>query len=97
MLFIAHDTNRSLPAEPSASREHKQYRRESFVCTALLNVLPDFLGTLRSNEADRNENVKKYTKGLISKTITLHLHQSFLYLSFLFLHDFDVKMPNSVF
>ena len=54
------------------------------------------IGTLRSNDADGNENVKK-TIGLISKTTTLHVHHAFLYISFLFLHDYDVKMPNFAF
>ena len=57
-----------------------------------LNML---LGTLTSNEADGNKNVKKKKKQLvfkISETSTL-----FLYLSFLFLHDYDVKMPNFAF
>ena len=54
------------------------------------------LGTLRSNDADGNENVKK-TKALISKTTTLHVHHAFLYISFLFLHDFVVKMSNFAF
>ena len=53
------------------------------------------VGTLRSNDADGNENVKE-TIGLISKT-TSHGHHAFLYISFLFLHDYDVKMPNLVF
>ena len=39
------------------------------------------LGTLRSNDADDNENVKKKTIGLISKTTTSHVHQTFLYIS----------------
>ena len=34
--------------------------------------------TLRSNDADGNENVKK-TIGFISKTTTLHVHHAFLY------------------
>ena len=34
------------------------------------------------------------TIGLISKTTTLHVHHTFLYISFPFLHDSDVKMPN---
>ena len=34
------------------------------------------IGTLRSNDADGNENVKK-TIGLISKTTTLHVHYTF--------------------
>ena len=32
--------------------------------------------------------------GLISKTTTSHVHHVFLYISFLFFHDYDVKMPN---
>ena len=51
------------------------------------------LGTLRSNDADGKENVKK-TIGFISKTTTLHVHHAFLHISFPFLHDYDVKMPN---
>ena len=54
------------------------------------------IGTLRSNNADGNENVKK-TIGLISKTTTSHVHHAFLYVSFLVLHDYDVKMPNFAF
>ena len=51
------------------------------------------IGTVRSNDADGKENVKK-TIGFISKTTTLHVHHAFLYISFPFLHDYDVKMPN---
>ena len=51
---------------------------------------------MRYNDVDSNENVKK-TKGLISKTTTLHVHHPFLFISFLFFHDFDVKMPNFAF
>ena len=54
------------------------------------------IGTLRSNDADDNKNVKK-TIGLISKTTTSHVHHNFLYISFPFLHDYDVKMPNFAF
>ena len=54
------------------------------------------LGTLRSNDTDDNENVKK-KKGLISKTAISHMHHTFLYISFPFLHDCDVKMPNFTF
>ena len=58
--------------------------------------LNSLLGTLRSNDADDNENVKK-TIGLISKTTTSHVHHTFLNISFPFLHDYDVKMPNFAF
>ena len=54
------------------------------------------VGTLRSNDADGNENIKK-TIGLISKTTTSHVYHAFLDISFLFLHDYDVKMPNLAF
>ena len=54
------------------------------------------IGTLRSNDADGNENVKK-TIGLISKTTTSHVHHTFFYISFPFLHDYDLKMPNFAF
>ena len=33
----------------------------------------------------------------MSKTKTLHMHHTFLYISFPFLHDFNVKMPNFAF
>ena len=32
--------------------------------------------------------------GLMSKTITLHVHHAFLYISLPSLHDYDGKMPN---
>ena len=38
------------------------------------------IGTLRSNDADGNENVTK-TIGFISKTTTLQVHHAFLYVS----------------
>ena len=62
----------------------------------MLEREPASLGTLRSNDADGKENVKK-TKGLISKTTTLHVHHAFLYISLPSLHDYDVKMPNFTF
>ena len=54
------------------------------------------MGTLRSNDADGNENVKK-TIGLISKTTTLHVHHAFCTFLCPFSHDYDVKMPNFAF
>ena len=59
-------------------------------------VVPSSLGTLRSNDTDDNENVKK-TIGLISKTTISHVRHTFLYISFPFLHNYDVKMPNFAF
>ena len=42
------------------------------------------------------ENVKK-TIGLIAKTTTLHVHHDRLYISYPFLHYYDVKMPDFAF
>ena len=41
------------------------------------------LGTLGSNDADGDENVKKKQKtvGFTTKTTTLHVHDPFLYIS----------------
>ena len=54
------------------------------------------IGTLRSNDADVNQNVIK-TIGLMSKTTTLHAHHNFMDTSFPFLPDYDVKMTNLAF
>ena len=54
------------------------------------------IGPLRSNNADGNENVKK-TIGLTSRKTSSHVHHPFLYISFLFLYDYDVKMANFAF
>ena len=43
-----------------------------------------------------NENLKKAI-GLKSKTTTSHVHRTFLFISFPFLHDYDVKMPDFAF
>ena len=58
-------------------------------------VAYNILGTLRSKDADGNENVKKAI-GLISKTTTSQVHYAFLYISFLFLQDYDVKIPKGI-
>ena len=66
---------------------------DTLVCYCSFTLV---IGTLRSNDADDSENVKK-TIGLISKTAISHVHHTFLYISFPFLHDCDVKMPNFAF
>ena len=61
----------------------------------MLRVLPpnrDFKIQRRGRQQERQKTI-----GLISKTTTLHVHHAFLYISFLFLHDYDVKMPNLAF
>ena len=40
---------------------------------------------------------RQKTLGLISKTTTSHAQHTFWYISFPFLHDYDVKMPNFAF
>ena len=54
------------------------------------------LGTLRSNDTDDSENVKK-TIGLISKTTTSHVHHTFCTFLPRFCTTYDVKMPNFAF
>ena len=69
----------------------------SFFKTASMSVFWAAVGTLRSNDADDNENVQNTTGLIISKTTTSHVHHTFLYISFPFLHDYDVKMPHFAF
>jgi len=54
------------------------------------------LGTLRSDDGDGNEDVKKAID-LISKTTILHVHHAILYIFLPSLHDYDLKMPNFTF
>ena len=62
-------------------------------------------GTLRSDDAivtrtskkQKQNEIKTTTIGLESKTQTLHVHHTFLYISLTFLHDHDVKLPNFIF
>ena len=51
------------------------------------------IGTLRNYDGDGKENVKKAI-GLMSKKTTTHGNRSFLYISLLSLHNYDVKWPN---
>ena len=54
------------------------------------------VGTLRSDDGDGNEDVKRAI-GLITKITIFHVHHAFLYISLPSLNDYDVKMPNSKF
>jgi len=54
---------------------------------------PDLsIGSVGNDGGDGNVNGKKAI-GLISKTTTLHVHHTFLYISLPALHDYDGKMP----
>ena len=52
-------------------------KNNAFNQTSPLNII---IETLRSNDADGIENVKK-TIGFIRKTTTLNVHHAFLYIS----------------
>ena len=49
-----------------------------------------------NDDGDGNENGKKTTDSF-SKTTTLHVQHTFLYISLPSLQDYDVKMPNFTF
>ena len=56
----------------------------------------DLVESFSNDDGDVNENGKKAI-GLISKTITLHVHHTFLCISLPSLKNYDVKMPNFTF
>ena len=56
--------------------KNKTYKLKRSIKACLLSLL----GTLRSNDADANQKVKKEI-GFISKKINLHVHHAFLYIS----------------
>ena len=51
------------------------------------------VGSFSNDDGDGNESGKKAID-LISKTSSLHVYHTFLYISLPSLHDYDVKMPN---
>ena len=55
-----------------------------------------FLGSFSSDNDDGKVNGKKLI-GFISKTTTLHVHHTVLYISSPSPHVYDLKMPNSTF
>ena len=59
-------------------------------------LLSNTTGSCSNDEGDGNEHVKKETC-LLRKTTNLHVHNAFLYMFSLSLHDYDVKMPNFTF
>ena len=58
----------------------RNFGRNKIVSPHVILVCPFISGTLRSNDVDGKENVKK-TIGFIGKTTTLHVHHTFLYIS----------------
>ena len=54
------------------------------------------IGSFSNDDGDGNEIMKKAI-GLLSKTISLHVHHAFLHISLPLLHDYDVKMPSFTF
>ena len=54
------------------------------------------VGSFSNDDGDSNDNIKK-ALGLLSKTTSLHMHHTFLYISLPLLHNCDVKMPSFTF
>ena len=50
------------------------------------------VGSFSNDDGDGNQDVKKAIV-LLCKTITLHVHHAFLYISLPSLPDYDVKIP----
>ena len=61
-----------------------------------LSVREMSVGSLSNDNSDGNENVKKAI-GLLSRTTSLHMHHTFLYISSPLLHDYNMKMPSFTF
>ena len=57
-----------------------------------LSVRKMSVGSFSNDNSDSNENVKKAI-GLSSRTTSLHVHHTFLYIFLPLLHDYDMKMP----
>jgi len=58
----------------------------------------DLVESFSNHDGDGNVNEKgKKAIGLISKTNTLHVYLTFLYISLPSLKNYDVKMPNFTF
>ena len=55
-----------------------------------------YIREFSNDDGDGNKNFKKAI-GLLSKTISLHVHHAFLYISLPLLHDYEVKMPSFTF
>ena len=72
--------------------KNKTYKLKRSIKACFLSLL----GTLRSNDADGNQKVKKGI-GFVSKKINLHVHHAFFTFLCPFLHDYDVKMSNFAF
>ena len=54
------------------------------------------VGSFSYDDGAGNENVKKAI-GLLSKTTSLHVHHTFLYISLPLLRDHEMKMPSFMF
>ena len=73
----------------------------SLICANVFNthsvnfVSPrgQLIGSFSNEDDDGNENAKT-AMGLLSKTTTLQVHDTFLYISLPSLHNYDVKMPD---
>ena len=70
------------------------YTGELFLSTR--KAVQDVVKSFSNDGVVGSENVKKAI-GLISKTTTFHVQQTFLYISLSSLHDYDVKIPNFTF
>ena len=70
-------------------RTQIHFLSDVLVAAGSLDLNRDFKIQRRRRQRERQKTI-----GLISKTTISQVYHAFLYISFLFLHDYDVKMPN---
>ena len=77
----------------SASGWISSHGRMANIC---LLTAAGWIGSFSNDESEGSENVKK-SNMLISKTTTLHVQHTFLYIFLPSLHDYGVEIPNFTF
>ena len=102
--MVRDDILREISEVTATRREHgrlgeKKLKLQTISSTSVRIVLPsgsrhlcykrDLTKTRRRRQQERQR-----TKGLMSKTTTLHMHNAFLYISLPSLRNYDVKCPN---
>ena len=68
--------------------------KPGYATKVMLSWLVSSVKVIGSFSNDGDDENEKRAMGLLSKTTTLHMHHTFLYVSLPSLHDYHVKLPN---